>query len=276
MAGFEVLMELVDTHCHLDFEPLAAKLDPALERARATGVSRIVAPSYDAQSRNKVVELGTKSGVFPALGLHPWVANENLDIAELGEQITCSGAVAVGEIGLDTKIERPDFDCQLEVFRAQVRLAAELDLPVILHCRGAFDEMLEVLRSEPRPVRGVVHAYSRGPELAQRLLGAGLVLGIGGAATRPRARRLHRTLKRISLDCLVLETDAPSIGLDGVDAREAEPCHVAQVAAAVATISGVDIAEVARCTTATAERLFGLVRVESTTRPTCHQTRTRR
>jgi len=249
---------LVDTHCHLDFDPLNGDLESVLERAEAAGVHRIVVPSFDAASRREVARLGRLESVFPAVGLHPWAADEPLDAVDLAREAQSCRAVAIGEIGLDTKVEQPSFDAQMRVFSSQLDVASKLDLPVILHCRGAFDELIRIITNQPHPVRGVVHAYSRGPELAQRLIDAGLLLGIGGAATRPRARRLHRTLKRVPLDRIVLETDAPSIGLDGIRPEQTEPRHVADIARAVAMLTDTDLATVAQRTTTNAEALFGL------------------
>lgn len=200
-------------------------------------------------------------GVFPALGLHPWAAAEDLDVSQLQSQIQSCSAVAIGEIGLDTKIEEPSLQRQLEVFEEQVDLAARLELPVILHCRGAFDELLSVIQNQSSPVNGIMHAYSRGPELAFRILDSGLFLGMGGAATRPRARRLKRTLRAVPLDRLVLETDAPAIGLDGVKPEDTEPRHVAQVAQAIAEVRSIELLDVATTTTANAESLFPGLRV---------------
>jgi TatD DNase family protein len=201
---------------------------------------------------------GVGRRVFPALGLHPWVAHEELDLARLKEALRGCGAVAVGEIGLDSKIDGPSLDVQVPVFRAQLRLARELDLPVILHCRGAFEEMLAILNEEDSELRGVAHAFSRGPELAQRFLDLGLHLGFGGTITRPRARRPRRSAEVVPLESIVLETDAPSIGLEGTAAEDVEPRHVAGVAAALAELRGLTLDTIAEATTRHARELFRL------------------
>ncbi len=249
---------LVDTHCHLDVEPLGKDVAGVLARARAAGVEQIVAPAYDVASWPVVAALGDGGRVFPALGLHPWVAHEELDLLRLKEALLNCGAVAVGEIGLDSKIDSPALDVQLPVFRAQLRLARELDLPVILHCRGAFAEMLAILREEGPGLRGVAHAFSRGPELAQRFLDLGLHLGFGGTITRPRARRPRRSAEVVPLDGIVLETDAPSIGLEGIAAEDVEPRHVADVAAALAELRGLTLDTIGEATTRHARELFRL------------------
>ena len=169
----------------------------------------------------------------------------------------------MGEIGLDTKLDpdgpdSPDLATQLAVLRPQLELADDLGLPVILHCRGAFEELLDELARFGGRLRGVLHAWSRGPELAERFVGAGMALGLGGAVTRPTARRVRRTAQRLPLENFVLETDAPSIGLDGVLPEDTEPAHLADVAAALASLRDESIETIAEVTTSHAERLFNL------------------
>jgi len=251
-------MRLIDTHVHLDFDHLRQDLTAVLDRARAAGVEGFVLPAYAREGWDAVAGIAAAhADVHPALGIHPWKAADGLDIDDLRDRLRTCGAVAVGEIGLDTVVETPGLDVQLPVFRDQLRLAVELDLPVILHCRGAFDVFCEVLAAE-RPVRGVVHAFSRGPELARRFLDLGLHLGLGGAVTRPRAKRVRRSAAAVPLDRIVLETDAPGLGMDGVPDGENEPANVRTAAEALATIRGVPVEEIAESTTRNAHDLFRL------------------
>jgi TatD DNase family protein len=250
-------VRLVDSHCHLSFDPLVADLDGVLGRARERGVDRILVPAYDPDSWPVVRDVATREGVFAAYGLHPWRADEPLEPRAL-EKALDQGAVAVGEIGLDFKIAEPGRARQLEVLRLQLDLAADRGLPVLLHCRGAFEELLGLLAEYAGRLTGVVHAFSRGPELARRFLDAGMHLAFGGALTRPRARRPRRSAQVAPLERVLLETDAPSIGLDGVAPKDVEPHHVRDVAKALAELRGASIDEIARSTTANAERLFQL------------------
>lgn len=259
-------MTLIDTHCHLNHAPLSGSLEAILSRATAADVHQIIVPSYDCESWPAVATLATRENIFPAFGLHPWVAG-TVTPAELtlslGAQASYPpGPVAIGEIGLDTKLDPggPSLATQLAVLRPQLELADDLGLPVILHCRGAFEELLVELARFDGRLRGVLHAWSRGPELAQRFLDVGLALGIGGAVTRPTARRVRRSVQRLPLESFILETDAPSIGLDGVPPEEAEPAHVAVIARAVAELRGETTDTIAEVTTAHAQRLFNLPR----------------
>ncbi len=173
-----------------------------------------------------------------------------------------SRVIAIGEIGLDTKVpavanqSAPTLDFQRSVLSVQLELAVELDLPVILHCRGAFEELLAALAPFSGSIRGVLHAYSRGPELAQRFIDAGLHIAFGGAITRDRALKARQAAAALPLEKILLETDAPSIGLDGVLPQDTEPCHVWDIAQALAVIRGENPDTIAEVTTDNAERLF--------------------
>lgn len=288
-------MILVDTHCHLNHPPLCRDMDGVLARAAAAQVTRVVAPAYDAPSWDDLAALAARPGVDIAYGLHPWLAHdlpgqvavlegerpatraelqpaacppppvphaaqaaalERL-IAHLAARIKERRPVAIGEIGLDTKITASGLAVQLPLLERQLALAVDLDLPVILHCRGAFEELLGAVGRHGGRLRGVLHAYSRGPELAARFTAAGLYLALGGAVTRERAQQVRRVARTASLDRLVLETDAPSIGLQDVPPESTEPRHVRQVAVAVAALRGESVEAVAAATTAAAARLFG-------------------
>ncbi|MDY0109467.1 MAG: TatD family hydrolase [Candidatus Krumholzibacteria bacterium] len=253
-------MRLIDTHCHLDCEPLDAALSEVLARASARGVIGIIAPAYDAASWLRIQSLAAAQPglIHPALGLHPWAAAEPLDLDELASGLRECAAVAVGEVGLDSKIDAPAMSQQIPVLERQLELARDLDLPVILHCRGAFAEMAAILQRFDPPLRGVLHAFSRSHDLARQFLRLGLHLGIGGAVTRPQAVRVREAVAAVPLERLLLETDAPSIGLHGVQAVATEPRHVREVAAAIAELRRVDVAIVAEATTRNAAELFGL------------------
>ena len=254
---------MIDTHCHLNMSPLAADAEGVMTRARSRGVTRVISPAYDQASWLEIQELANRPGIYAAFGVHPWVADSvppNQIKDSLAEAVAeaSSRVVAIGEIGLDTKIESPNLEIQLPVFISQLELAVDLDLPVILHCRGAFHELLDAINRHQGKIRGVIHAFTRGPELVQRFHQAGLHFGLGGAVTRESARRVHRGARVIPDNRLLLETDAPSIGLQGVRPEETEPQHVADVAAALAKLRDVDPELIARITTENACQLFGL------------------
>jgi TatD DNase family protein len=249
---------LIDTHCHLSFDPLWSNLNDVLARARLAGVTRYIVPAYDYESWSRIGSLAMRQDVFAAYGLHPWVADATLDIAALKEHLKRGKAVAVGEIGLDFKIERFDRQAQTDCLVRQLDLACEMKLPVLLHCRGAFEELLAILARYVPDLRGVIHAFTRGPQLAERFLNVGMHLAFGGGVTRLRAERVQRSATICPTDRLLLETDAPSIGLEGVNPEDVEPRHVADIAAVVAELRKTDLATLAEVSTRNAERLFSL------------------
>ena len=258
-------MKLVDTHCHLNTPPLSDDTEGVLARAAAREVTQVVVPAFDEAAWPEVAAAAERPDVFAAFGLHPWVAHEAppggplADFQQkLASQLSSGFAIAVGEIGLDTKIEECGLAEQLPVLEAQLALAVDLDLPVILHCRGAFEELLTAVNKHAGKLRGVLHAYSRGPELADRFLAAGLHIAFGGAVTRDRAKRVRKAAVGLPLDKIVLETDAPSIGLDGVLPVETEPGHVRDIAVVLAALRGESLETVAEVTTSNACRLFNL------------------
>jgi TatD DNase family protein len=250
-------MTWFDTHCHLDMGPLAARPAEVMASARAAGVEHVLAVAYDKASLTTVPALASLPGVVIALGQHPWVAAEPLTRDELADAIRRTGAIAVGEVGLDSRMESaPPLDRQIEQLTWQLALAVDLDLPVSLHVRGAFDEMFAVLaRFRPR-LRGAVHAFSRGRALAERFVAMGLHIAFGGAVTQENARAAHEAAWVVPLDRLLIETDAPAIAVRGTPAEKVEPCHVPQVGYALATLRGLTQDEVARITTDNARALF--------------------
>jgi TatD DNase family protein len=250
---------LIETHCHLYSPPLADDVAGVLGRAAEAGIHDVIVPAYDVASWDLAARLaGIHPGVHAALGLHPWVADVPLDLAALASRLQLTRAVAVGEIGLDTKIDSPSLEVQIAVLTTQLDLARDLGLPVILHCRGAFDDLARLLARYTPRLRGVLHAFSRGPDLAARFTELGLHIGLGGAITRPHAERVRRAAVLAPLDRIVLETDAPSIGLHELEAVRTEPRHVRDVARALAGLRGEDLAAVAAATTTSARALFGI------------------
>lgn len=248
---------MIDTHCHLNFPPLNARAEAAIHRAFLVGVDQILVPSFDHASWNAVAKLAAYGPVLPAFGIHPWVA-ERVDTERLKEILVQAGAVAIGEIGLDFKLESFDRELQLTNFQAQLDLAVAMDLPVMLHCRGAFEEMLTILAQMPRCPRGVVHAFSRGPELMERFLELGLHVAFGGAITRPGAKQARRSAALAPADRILLETDAPSIGLHEVMPEDVEPRHIIDIAVSLAQVRGESFESIADGTTRNARRLFGI------------------
>jgi TatD DNase family protein len=250
-------MTWFDTHCHLDMGSLATRPAEVIAAARSEGVEHVLAVAYNRASLAVVPGLAELPGVVVALGQHPWVAAEALTRDELATLLATSGAVAVGEVGLDSRAQgAPPLPRQVAQLTWQLELAVDLGLPVSLHVRGAFDEMLDVLARFCPRLRGAVHAFSRSPELAERFLALGLHIAFGGAVTQDNAHKARETARIVPLDRLLVETDAPAIGVRGCPPEDVEPRHVVQVGRSLAELRGLSEAELARITTDNAQRLF--------------------
>ncbi len=245
---------MFDTHCHL------TDLDAPYEEASAAidrGVT-LLSCGYHAESCREVAALryaAPRVGV--AFGLHPWFAEEPLD--PILEHIEQPGASAVGEIGLDLyrSANVPTLDRQRAVLEAQLEFANRLGLPVSLHSRHAVEPLLEVLKRHPG-VRGVFHAFTGSAEQARVALRLGFLLGVGGGATRPGAKRVRRLIEQLPLESFVLETDCPAIPMDGISREQVRPWHVARVAATIAALKGVPLEAVEEVTDTNAAALFPL------------------
>ena len=249
----------VDTHCHLDDATLFRRLPEVLARAEAAGISRFIVPGVGPDCWDEVMAITReRRGVFAAPGIHPMRA-----MLFCEEQLTrleqlCRDAVAVGEIGLDYSYE-VSREVQQMAFRAQLRLAVKCRLPVLIHCRKAFADILQILREEEVwHVSGVMHAFSGSPEIARECVNLGLFIGIAGPVTYHNAVRPIEVVKRTPLENLLLETDAPDLTPVPYRGKPNEPAFMLETAKKIAELKGIALQEVARFTTAAAERLFRL------------------
>jgi len=241
---------LIDTHCHLLDEPLKDDVDGAVKRAADRMVEFLVVPTVCRADWEVLKALENRKGIITAFGIHPWKASEGVDEALLEEAL--NGASAVGEIGLDWKVSIPR-SVQLDCLETQLRLAGRLRLPVLLHCRGAFSELLELLSFIP-PNGGVLHGYSRSPEQMRPFLDMGFCIGFGGAVTRSGARNARASAAAVPDGRFVLETDSPWMGVEG---GPSEPSSLPLVASAMAALRGVTPSLIAADTTSTALRVLG-------------------
>jgi len=245
---------MFDSHCHLtDLDDPAE----AIQSAREAGVHGMLTCGYDEQSNALVDELVKQHPGLPhGFGLHPWFADHDVEPAL--RRIEASRPTAVGEAGLDLWGKEPchPLERQTQVLEAQLHLAVRLGLPVTLHSRKAHGALLPILRNHPG-VQGALHAYSGSYEQLRPLLDLGLYVGVGGAVTRGRAKRVRRCAAAVPLDRVVLETDAPAIGMDIVEPPHVRPAHVMRVRDALAELRGLDPAEVEEVTDDNARRLFG-------------------
>ena len=262
-----ITKSFVDTHCHLDGEEFAEDLEQVIARAREAGVKAIGVPGIDLKSCDSVMALCERypDFCFPMLGLHPeevrndW--REVLDIIKLKAQSSKFKVLAIGEIGLDFYWSREFEEAQLQAFEEQVRWSVELQLPLMIHCRKAQNEMVNILKRYKDDLPGgVFHCFTGNTIEAQELLSfERFVLGIGGVLTFKKSK-LPETLKEtVPLDRIVLETDAPYMAPVPMRGQRNEPAFVAYVLSKLAEIYGVDEETVSAVTTANVERVFPLI-----------------
>ncbi|MDX1464916.1 MAG: TatD family hydrolase [Halomonas sp.] len=251
---------LIDAHCHLDFPDFDADREAVFERARAVGVTRFVVPGTTRRRWGRVLALGKREDVGVCLGLHPYFMAEHApdDVEALAQWVEeHPELVAIGECGIDARFDET-LDAQWRLFDAQLRLAKARKLPVVIHCVRANDRVAKRLRQLALPAGGLIHAFAGSPEQAKRFLDLGFTLGLGGATTFERARRLHRAVASLPDDGYVLETDSPDMPLAGHQGERNEPARVAEVCRRVAVLRGQSEQRVAAASSATARRLFGL------------------
>lgn len=254
------MLDLVDTHAHLDDASFDGDGDAMFGRSLDAGVRRWIVPAIDRGNWERIERLAaSRKGVSVAYGLHPLFLASHRDehLDELPAWLERHGAVAVGEIGLDFYVDTLDPERQRDLFHRQLAIAREHDLPVIVHARRAFEETIHTLR-RMGGLRGVVHSFSGSEEQARQLFDLGFHIGIGGPVTYERAHRIHRVVTAMPLGRLLLETDAPDQPCSQHRGERNEPAYLRDVLRTVASLRGESEADVAARTTANAIELFRL------------------
>ncbi|MEW5761816.1 MAG: TatD family hydrolase [Bacillota bacterium] len=253
-------MVLVDTHVHLNDRRFARDLAEVLARARRAGVGAMICVGWDLPSSEAAVRLaGELAGVWAAVGIHPHDAAKAPPdfVARLRDLARRPGVVAIGEAGLDYYRDLSPRDVQREVFRAQMGLARELGLPLIVHTRDAEPDALALLEQEGPPV-AVMHCFAGDRRLAARYVALGYYLGFGGTLTYRRNEELRRAAQEVPPDRVLLETDAPYLPPEPWRGRRNEPALLARVAETLAELRGLAVREVAALTASNARRVFTL------------------
>lgn len=249
---------LVDTHCHLDAAEFDADRDAVVERAKRVGVGLMVVPAVERANFDAVAGIcRAYPGCQPAYGIHPmYVARAGEeDLVVLDETLRREPAVAVGEIGLDFFVADPDERRQQHYFAEQLKIARELNLPVLLHVRRAVDAILAQLRRIRVP-GGIAHAFNGSRQQADEFVKLGFKLGFGGAMTFERATRLRDLAATLPMTAIVLETDAPDIPPHWLDRGRNEPAHLARIAGVLAQLRGTSVDEVIATTEANARSVL--------------------
>ncbi|WP_409074835.1 TatD family hydrolase [Pantoea sp. C3] len=221
-------MRFIDTHCHFDFPPFVDDAEQSIARAAEAGVEKIIVPAVDVSRFAVVCQLAADHpALYAALGLHPIVIESHQDVhldkLEAYLKQPPEKLVAIGEIGLDLYREDPQFDKQERLLDAQLRLAKNYDLPVILHSRRTHDKLALHLRRHDLPRRGVVHGFAGSLQQAQAFIKLGYAIGVGGTITYERASKTRQTIAQLPLESLLLETDAPDMPLNGFQGQPNRP-----------------------------------------------------
>lgn len=257
---------LVDSHCHLTLPDFEGDLEDVLHRASEAGVTKLLVPGIDLDSSRHAVSLsGRYPQVYAAVGIHPHAAStwdENTE-RQLIDLLRSERVVAIGEIGLDFYRQLAPPESQRAAFRAQLRIAAERGLPVVIHNREAIDEILAIaldwatgLTGSLAGRAGVMHAFSADIESASRAVRAGFYIGIAGPITYPKAQDRRDLAAQIPMNRLLVETDSPALPPQPFRGKRNEPSRVRIVAQAVADVRGISLAEAARATSENATTLF--------------------
>ncbi|MCB9422189.1 MAG: TatD family hydrolase [Ardenticatenaceae bacterium] len=253
---------LIDTHCHLDFERFNEDRHAVIERALHAGIQRMIVPGIDLKNCTAVLKLTEQyDNVYAAVGVHPnSTANWQDDwIDELRQLATHEKVVAIGEIGLDNYWDKSPQATQRWALRPQLKLAAELNLPVIIHNREANEDIIRVLAESPlagHEGAGVLHSFSGDWGTASAALQMGFYLGFTGPLTYKKSAELRWIAGKVPDERILVETDAPFLTPEPYRGQRNEPAYVVQVAAQLAEIKNVSTAVIAQQTTENAMRLF--------------------
>ena len=262
----------IDTHAHLDDERFDPDRAGVISRATEAGVKTIVSVGCWSKEKGFAPLEALLEGydfIYAALGVHPHDAKDAVDdtpfelIRKLALERKFKGrqkVIAVGETGLDFHYDNSPRDVQREVFIRHIRLARELNLPLVVHSREADSETIEILSGEGADrIGGVLHCFSGGEVLAEEAMKMGFYISFTGVATFPRAAEVHEAIKRVPVERMLLETDCPYLAPVPHRGKRNEPAFVVETAGAIARLKGLTTEDVARITTGNAEDLFGLV-----------------
>jgi len=257
-------MNFTDTHTHLYSEAFDEDQEEMIQRAMDAGVTRFFIPAIDSEYTERMYDLEARypDQVFLMMGLHPTHVKENYEeeLAHVEAQFVSRSFYAVGEIGIDLYWDKTTLDIQKDAFKRQIQLAKKYQLPIVIHCREAFDEVFEVLESEKGDdLFGIFHCFTGTQEQAFQAIGYNMKLGIGGVVTFKNGK-IDQFLSEIDLKHIVLETDAPYLSPVPYRGKRNESSYVTLVAEKLASIYQKPLDEIAKITSENATAVFGNVK----------------
>jgi TatD DNase family protein len=258
-------MELIDSHAHIDFPQFAEDRDAMLARARAAGVTTLLAigSGPGPEKLDAAIPFAEQyDWIYATVGTHPHEAKEltPAHLERLAQLVKHPRVIAYGEIGLDYFYDHSPRDVQQRVFREQMELAAKAKLPIIIHCRDAWADCMDLLEQNWRPtgLGGILHCFTSTLEDAKRGLDMRFMISFAGNSTYPKAQNLRDVAKALPLENLLIETDAPFLAPQGYRGKRNEPAYVGEVAKAIGSVRNLAADEVALATAGNFRRFFGL------------------
>ena len=255
-------MKIIDTHTHLYLKQFKDDIDKVIQRSIDKGINKFIFPAIDSTHFDDMHDLKNKypGSIYLMSGLHPTNIKENFkeELEFVVNSLKSHSYVAIGEIGIDLYWDKTYLKQQQEAFEFQIRLAIKNDLPIVIHCREAFDEIFEILDKENcEKLRGVFHCFTGTLEQAKRAIDLGFVLGIGGVVTFKNGG-IDKFLNQIDLKHIVLETDSPYLAPVPFRGKRNESSYIIYVIEKLAEIYGLSKEEIADITTKNAEKVFAL------------------
>ena len=255
-------MIITDTHTHLYSEAFDDDREAVITEAMGKGVKRFFVPAIDSTYTERMLSLKNSytDNVFLMTGVHPTHIKENYkeELVHVEEMLKQHSYVAIGEIGIDLYWDKSFFKEQQDAFRSQIRLAKSNKLPIVIHCREAFDEIFEILEAEKsNDLRGVFHCFTGTFEQAQKAISYNMKLGIGGVVTFKNGK-IDTFLHKIAIEHVVLETDAPYLAPAPYRGKRNEPIYILKVLEKLAAIYELSVEQVAEVTTKNSKSVFGV------------------
>ncbi|MDB4180880.1 TatD family hydrolase [Flavobacteriaceae bacterium] len=253
-------MIITDTHTHLYSEAFDDDRTEVIERALAAGVTRFFIPAIDSTYTKAMYALENSypNNMFLMMGLHPTHVKDNYleELSHIKDQLKSRKFVAIGEIGIDLYWDKSTLQLQQQLFRTQIQLAKQYKLPIVIHCRDAFDEVFEILEEEKGPnLFGIFHCFTGSLEQAKQAISYNMKLGIGGVVTFKNGK-IDQFLNQIDLKHIVLETDAPYLSPVPYRGKRNESSYVLNVLEKLSDIYGVSNDYIAEVTTQNSKTVF--------------------
>ncbi|WP_304156007.1 TatD family hydrolase [Mesonia mobilis] len=253
-------MKLIDTHTHLYSDAFAEDRNEMIERAIADGVDKFYIPAIDSQTTQAMYDLeqAFPDRMYLMMGLHPTSVKENYEeeLSHVEEELAKRKFYAIGEIGIDLYWDQSTLEIQQDAFRRQIKLAKKYKLPIVIHCRNAFDEVFEILEEEKGDdLFGIFHCFTGTLAQAKQALQYNMKLGIGGVVTFKNGK-IDKFLNEIDLKYIVIETDAPYLAPKPFRGKRNESAYVVKVAEKLAEVYDASVEEIAEITTENALEIF--------------------